>query len=159
MAKLLNHWYWGRAEAGPYSIVAAYLYAEKAYGHAEIPIFMLAKNGQVIADASSKVTLLLEDEHADPKSGKPVANHVIYDYKDGQDRFRVTFQRSETIVDLRFADMVTGFKHILARMANIDGAYLRFTGTVSVARYADDELVERTSDPGIWELMYFGHVE
>jgi hypothetical protein len=55
--------------------------------------------------------------------------------------------------------MVTGFKYILARMANVDGAYLRFTGTVSVERYVGDEIVERASDPGIWELMYFGHVE
>ena len=160
MAKLLNHWYWGRAQAGPYSIVAAYLYAEKAYGHTEIPIFMLAKDGKVVADVSSKVTLVLEDEHTDSKSGKPVANRVVYDYKeDGQDRYRVTFQRSETILDLRFADNVTGLKHILARMANIDGAYLRFTGTVTVERYVDDQMVEQASDPGIWELMYFGHVE
>jgi hypothetical protein len=159
MAKLLNHWYWGRAQAGPYAIVASYLYAEKAYGHAELPIFMLAKNGKVVADVSSKVTLLLEDEHTDPNSGKPVADRVIYDYKDDQNRYRVTFHRSETILDLRFADMVTGFKHILARMANVDGAYLRFTGTVSVERYVGDEIVEQASDPGIWELMYFGHVE
>jgi CrtC N-terminal lipocalin domain len=159
MAKLLNHWYWGRAQAGPYAIVASYLYAEKAYGQAELPIFMLAKNGKVVADVSSKATLLLEDEQADPKSGKPVANRVIYNYKDDQNHYRVTFQRSETILDLRFADMVTGFKHILARMANVDGAYLRFTGTVSVERYVGDEIVEQASDPGIWELMYFGHVE
>src|ERR1700722_4397473 len=159
MAKLLNHWYWGRAQAGPYAIVASYLYAEKAYGHAELPIFMLARDGKVVADASSKVTLRLEDEGADPKSGKPVADRVIYDYKDGQDHYRVTFQRSETILDLRFADMVTGFKHILARMANVDGAYLRFTGQVSVERYVGDGVAEQASDPGIWELMYFGHVE
>jgi hypothetical protein len=120
---------------------------------------MLAKNGKVVADVSSKVTLLLEDERTDPKSGKPVANRVIYDYEDDQNRYRVTFQRSETILNLRFADMVTGFKHILARMANVDGAYLRFTGTVSVERYLGDEIVEQASDPGIWELMYFGHVE
>lgn len=160
MSKLLNHWYWGRAQAGPYSIVASYLYAEKAYGRAELPIFMLAKDGKVVADVSSKVKLLLEDEFTDSKSNKPVANRVIYDYEeDDQNRYRVVFQRSQTILDFRFVDMVTGFKHILARVANVDGAYLRFSGTVSVERYVGDEKVEQASDPGIWELMYFGHVE
>ena len=124
------------------------------------PVFMLTKDGKVVADVSSKVKLLLEDEFTDSKSNKPVANRVIYDYEeDDHNRYRVVFQRSQTILDFRFADMVTGFKHILARVANVDGVYLRFSGTVSVERYVGDEKVGQASDWGIWELTYFGHVE
>jgi hypothetical protein len=160
MSKLLNHWYWGRAQAGPYSIVASHLYAEKAYGRTELTVFMLAKDGKVVADDSSKVQVQLEDVSTDSKSNKPVADRVVYGYKeDDQNRYRVVFQRSETILDYKLADMVKGFKHILARVANLDGAYLRFSGAVSVERYIGDQLVEQASDPGIWELMYFGHVE
>jgi hypothetical protein len=160
MSKLLNHWYWGRAQAGPYSIIAAYLYAEKAYGRTELPQFMLAKDGKVVADLSSKVALSLEDVSTDSKSGKPVANRVIYEYQeDEQSRYRVVFQRSQTILDYKLADTVTGLKHILARVAGVDGAYLRFSGTVSVQRFVGDKVVDEGSDPGIWELMYFGHVE
>ena len=39
MPKLINHWYWGRAQAGDSSIVASHIFAEKAYGSAELPIF------------------------------------------------------------------------------------------------------------------------
>ncbi len=160
MSKLLNHWYWGRAQAGPYSIVATRLYAEKAYGRTELTEFMLARNGKVVADDTSKVTLLLEDAFIDERSGKPVANLLIYDYKeDAQNGYRVTFRREETILDYRFADQVKGLKHILARVANVDGAYMRFSGGVSVERYEGGKSVERASDTGIWELMYFGHVE
>jgi hypothetical protein len=160
MSKLLNHWYWGRAQAGPYSVIAAYLYAEKAYGRTELPQFMLAKDGKIVADLSSKVALSLEDTFTDSKSGKPVANRVIYDYReDEQNRYRVVFQRSQTILDYKLADTVTGLKHILARVAGVDGAYQRFSGTVSVQRFVGDKVVDEGSDPGIWELMYFGHVE
>ncbi len=160
MSKLLNHWYWGRAQAGPYSVIAAYLYAEKAYGHTELPQIMIAKNGQVVADRASKVRLVLEDVFTDPKSKKPVANRVVYEYgADERVRYRVTFQRRETLLDERFADTVTGFKRALARLAHIDGAYLRFSGLVMVEKYEDGKLVEQASDPGIWELMYLGHVE
>jgi hypothetical protein len=31
--------------------------------------------------------------------------------------------------------------------------------TVSLERYVSDEMVEQACDPGIWELMYFEHVE
>jgi hypothetical protein len=160
MSKLLNHWYWGRAQAGPYSVIAAYLYAEKQYGHTELPQILIAKDGQVVADRASQVKLVLEDVFTDAKSGKPVANRVIYEYtQDAQVRYRVVFQRSETILDYRLADTVTGFKHALARLAGVDGAYLRFSGTVTVEKYVGGQRVEQASDPGIWELMYLGHVE
>jgi hypothetical protein len=160
MSKLLNHWYWGRAQAGPYSVIAAYLYSEKEYGRTELPQILIAKDGEIVADQASKVRLVLEDVSVDPKSQKPVANRVIYEYaEDDRLRYRVVFQRSQTILDYKLADTVTGFKHVLARMAGVDGAYLRFSGTVTVEKYADGQLVEKASDPGIWELMYLGHVE
>lgn len=160
MSKLLNHWYWGRAQAGPYSVIAAYLYAEKAYGRAELPQILIAREGQVVADEASKVRLVLEDVFTDAHSHKPVANRVIYDYaQDARVRYRVTFQRSETLLDQKFADTVTGIKHALAVIARVDGAYLRFSGSVTVEKFEDGTLVERASDPGIWELMYLGHVE
>ena len=160
MSKLLNHWYWGRAQAGPYSVIAAYLYAEKAYGRTELPQILIAREGQVVADQASKVRLTLEDISPDAKTGKPVANRVIYDYaQDEQVRYRVTFQRRETILDYKLADTVTGFKHVLAELARVDGAYLRFSGPVTVEKFDGGTLVERASDPGIWELMYLGHVE
>jgi hypothetical protein len=158
MAKLINHWYWGRAQAGDYSIVASYIFAEKAYGNAELPIFMLAKGGRIIADDARKVSFHLEDEHVDPKSGKPVANVVVYEYEDGPERYRVSYRRSETIVDEELIDTVSGFKRLLAELAQFDGAYLRFTGNVQLERFVNGKLVEDVSDPGIWEMMYFGHV-
>jgi hypothetical protein len=158
MAKLINHWYWGRAQAGDYSIVASDIIAEQAYGNAELPIFMLAKGGRIIADDARKVSVHREDEHTDPKSGKPVANVVVYDYADGPERYRVSYRRAETIVDDQLIDHVGGIKHLLARLARFDGAYLRFTGNVQLERFVNGKPVEDVSDPGIWEMMYFGHV-
>jgi hypothetical protein len=158
MAKLINHWYWGRAQAGDYSIVSSYIVAERAYGNAELPIFMLAKAGRIIADDPRKVTFHLEGEHTDQQSGKPVADVVVYEYEDGPDRYRVSYRRASTIADEELITKVSGFKHLLARLARFDGAYLRFTGDVRLERFLDGRLVEDVSDPGIWEMMYFGHV-
>jgi hypothetical protein len=158
MMKLINHWYWGRAQAGDYSVVASYIFAEKTYGDAELPIFMLAKGGKIIADDAAKVRFHLEGEHLDEQSGKPVADLVIYDYEDGPERYRVTYRRSETIVDQQLITRVSGFKHLLARLARFDGPYLRFTGDVQLEHFINGELIEDVSDPGIWEMMYFGRV-
>jgi hypothetical protein len=45
---------------------------------------------------------------------------------------------------------------VLARIAGFDGAYMRFTGQVTVERMGRDTAVETVTAPGLWELMYFG---
>jgi hypothetical protein len=156
--RLINHWYWGRAQAGDYSIVASYIFAEKAYGNTELPIFMLAKAGKIIADDARKVRFHLEDEQMDPTSGKPVANLVVYEYEAGPERYRVSYRRSETIVNNQLIARVSGFKYLLARLARFDGSYMRFTGNVQLQHFVNGELVEDVNDTGIWEMMYFGRV-
>jgi hypothetical protein len=156
MHKLINHWYWGRAQAGPYSIIASYITAEHAYGDTEIPVFLLAKNGTVVADDAAKVQFTVRDEYVDEQSGKPVGDTVVYEYRSGDEFYRVSFQREKTIVDRRLIDEVTGLKHFLARLARFDGSYLRFTGNVRLERFFTGTKVEDFVDAGIWELMYFG---
>jgi hypothetical protein len=108
---------------------------------------MLAEGSKIIADDARKVRFHLEDEHMDQKSGKPVANVVVYEYEDGPERYRVSYRRSETIVDAKLIER--GFKYLLAKLMRFDGAYLRFTGNVQLERFVNGELVENVSAPGI----------
>ena len=94
MHKLINHWYWGRAKAGPYSIIASYITAEHHYGDAEVPVFLLAKGGTIIADDASNVIFELRDQHTDARCGKPVADIVVFENGSPDDLYRVSFRRS-----------------------------------------------------------------
>lgn len=159
MARLMHHWYWARAEAGDYTVIASYITAAKKYGSAEIPIFMLAKNGKIVADRDHLVRFTKSDERPDPVTGKPVANILVYDYDataQGGERFRVTFRRENTIVQDRMIESLKGPKLILAKLAGFNGAYLRFTGQVIVERLTHGEDPDSVSAPALWELMYFG---
>jgi hypothetical protein len=153
---LLNHWHWGRAQAGDYSIVASYFMAEKAYGSTALPAFMLAKAGKIIADDARKVRFHLEDEQMDPTNRKPVANVVVYEYQDGPECYRVSYRRSKTLVSYQLITRLRGFKYLLARLARFDGSYMRFTGHVRLEHFVNGKLVEDVSDIGIWEMIYFG---
>jgi hypothetical protein len=82
-----------------------------------------------------------------------------------QGREEVPTFRSPRASDARFADEPEDFArlgiepgHIEAFEDGIDGAHLRFTGNVQLERFANGELAEDVSDPGIWGMMYFGHV-
>lgn len=157
MHKLINHWYWGRAQAGPYSIIASSITTEHRYGDTKIPVFLLAKGSEIVASDATKVRFRVQGVHSDEQSGKPVADTVIYDYDDGHDLYRVSFRRAETIANRQLIDEVSGARHLLARLIHFDGSYLRFTGRVQLEHFVADRKVEDMSGAGIWELMYFGH--
>ncbi|QCI63490.1 lipocalin-like domain-containing protein [Phreatobacter stygius] len=157
MTDLMHCWYWGRAKVGPYTVIAAYITAAEAYGYASQTVFMLARNGTVIADDDAKVVFTTDRVNADAVTGKPVADITRYEYRDKDERYLITFERAATILQAKFVDRLPLLKRIAARLIGFDGAYLRFTGKLTLQRFVADDLVEAVEEEALWELMYFGH--
>ena len=154
---LVHHWYWGRANVGAYTLIASDITATDRYGGLARPVFMLARDGDIVADDSSKVRFSTDEVFTESFTGKPVAGRLVYDYEDGAVRYRITFRRMADIARTRFVDLLKGVPRLLARVAGFDGAYLRFRGTVTVERFEGGQLAETASqDSAVWELMYFG---
>jgi hypothetical protein len=156
MLDLMHHWYWARGAAGPYSVIASYITAQKRYGYAALPVFMLARDGALIADDGNKVTFEELGRYTDTATGKPVANLTRYTYTEGDRRYVVTFTRHSDLASNRFIDELHGPKKAAARLVRFDGAYLRFAGELRVQRFEGELLVESHTDEALWELMYFG---
>src|SRR5713226_5522609 len=157
LMKVVHDWYWARGQAGPYSVIASYITSAKQYGFEPLPIFMLARDKVLVGDDPAKVTFEHEGVYTDQKTGKPVATTTRYSYRDGDDRYVVSFTRRHDLTTDRMVDGIKGIKRIAARLAHFDGAYLRFAGDLEISRYRGGELVETHKDDAIWELMYFGH--
>jgi hypothetical protein len=156
MLKLMHHWYWARGSAGPYSVIASYITAEKQFGYSELPVFMLARDGRLIADDQSKVTFEELGRYTDAHTGKPVANVTRYTYTDGDERYVVTYTRHSDLAAEKFTDEMKGPRKVAAKLVGFDGAYLRFAGDLRIERYVGEDLVESYADDALWELMYFG---
>jgi len=157
LMKIVHDWYWARGQAGPYSVIASYITSAKRYGYEPIPIFMLARDNVVIGDDPASVRFEREGIYTDAATGKPVANTTRYAYQAGDDQYIVSFTRARDLSRDRMIDSVRGLKHIAARLAHFDGAYLRFAGDIEVSRHHGSDLIETYKDEAIWELMYFGH--
>ncbi len=158
MLELMHDWYWGRARIGGYSVIASYITAAARFRSPPVPIFMLAREGRIIADDSAKVSFSAQNVYIDPHTRKPVAGRIVYEYADGGDRYRVSFTRESDLINVNFIDALHGLKSVFARLAGFDGSYMRFTGEVVLERFEDGALVERLSqNAAVWELMYFGH--
>ncbi len=156
MLELMHHWYWARGAAGPYSVINSYITAEKKYGYAALPVFMLARDGELIADDATKVRFEELGRYTDEETGKPVGNVIRYTYADGDERYVITYTRYHDLTTTKFLDQVKGPKKLVARLAGFDGAYLRFTGELRIEHYRGSELLDVHSDDALWELMYFG---
>jgi hypothetical protein len=157
LMKVVHDWYWARGQAGPYSVIASYITSAKRYGFEPIPIFMLARDNVLLADDAAKVTFEREGLYTDETTDKPVAATTRYTYRDGEDRYVVSFTRRHDLSATRMVDALKGVKRVAAKLAHFDGAYLRFVGSIEILRYRHEELVETHRDDAIWELMYFGH--
>ena len=65
-----------------------------AYGFEPLPIFMLARDNVLIGDDPTHVTFEREGVYTDQTTGKPVAATTRYTYRDGADRYVVSFTRT-----------------------------------------------------------------
>ena len=68
-----------------------------------------------------------------------------------------TFTRRQTILRMKLVESIAGVRGVLARLIGFDGAFLRFTGDLTLARYSGATLAEEQHAEAIWEEMYFGH--
>lgn len=158
MMTLMHHWYWGRARIGEYQVISSYIYGTKKYGYAEFPIFMLAKNGTILADQARQYLAYTEAEpHKDEKTRKTIHNALIYDYNDGTQHYRVTYKREQDIGGGSMTNKMPRYKQLAARyLMGLDPSYVRMTGTAVLERLENGKVVETVSAPAIWEQMYFG---
>ncbi len=158
MLKLMHHWYWGRAKIGDYKVISSWITAGKKYGYKDHDVFMIAKNGEILGDNSNHTLKFMpEDRYIDEYTGKPVYNKVIYEYTtESSDEYRIIYERSGDINKTCFVDVLPKPLGFLAKMIGFDGGYLRFEGTATIEKLDGEKIVEKVSDPAVWELMYFG---
>jgi Diels-Alderase family protein len=156
MQTLMHNWYWARAKAGPYTVIASHITATEAYGYETQIVYMLAKDDEIIADDDTRVGFEIERVATDGKTGKPVADITRYTYRDRDTRYVVTFERQKTILQAVFTERMPLIKRLIAKIFGFDGAYHRFTGKVTIEKFEKDVRVEIFDDHAIWELMYFG---
>lgn len=159
LVRVLNNWYRGRGNIGPYAFISSWIVAEKAYDYDEIPLFMLARDGVVIADDAAKVTFSKEEMFTDEVTGKPVAGLTTYCYRDGDRRYVLTYRRSETVRRTQFLDQLREPQRTAARLAGFDGSQQRFVGEAHLDVFEGNTLTFSGDAPATWELMYFGRHE
>ncbi len=63
---ILDHWYWGRAHAGPFNAIFAETWANSDYGGLRLPVLMLAREDKIIIQNGLPTQLILSDFERHP---------------------------------------------------------------------------------------------
>ena len=89
---VMSHWVWGRAHVGEYTLIFVEMVSNKAYGGVKLPVFMLAKGGQILTGDGRPLTLQTGDNMRHP-SGHDIPNGST---GSGRPRKATSGSRSET---------------------------------------------------------------
>jgi hypothetical protein len=159
MILLMNDWYWGRAKIGDYVVVSSYIYANKKDGYKTVPIFMLAKDGEILTgDAYKHLTYEEKDFIKDSYTKRHVARTLVYDYNDREKcvHYRITYKKGDEEIERQvMTDIVGRPAAILFYLLGFRGSYHRMGGTAILERFDGDKIVERVESPAMWEQMCF----
>ncbi|NOZ35139.1 MAG: hypothetical protein GXO80_07565 [Chlorobi bacterium] len=162
MADVINHWYWSRAEVGPYTVIAAELISVKEYGSEPIIVYCLSKNGKTVADDGEKVKLFRTYGKMNKVGERPVSDILKFIYEDDNEhiKYEYTLVRKKNLMAIKIFDALisNAVKRKLAEMVSgLNPAYFRMSGTANLKVYKNDcKTEDYTSNKAIWELMYFG---
>ncbi len=162
LALLFNHWYWSRAEIGPYTVIASEMVPDKKFETNSVVVFNVSRDGKTLADNAADVTLYRSHGVMHPELDKDVSEDLVFIYDSEEDDYRYEYylHRDTNLLEVELLAMVIRNKFMrkmVSALSGFDGAYFRINGEAEIRVYKNDEFVERhTSPKAVWELMYFG---
>lgn len=154
--RLLDHWFWGRANLGEYTILAAQMIASKKYEFQALPVFMLARGDVIVAQDASKVTFSSQMPTIVGTTEKLVPSSIKFDYVSDAGRYCVTFERTGELTIRSFRDKLPRPIQRLAKIVGMNGAYMRFRCRVTLEYFGEDGAANQCSGTdAVWEMMSF----
>ena len=159
MILLMNDWYWGRAKIGDYVVVSSYIYANRKDGYKATPVFMLARDGELLTgDAAQYLNYEERDFIKDPYTKRHVAKTLVYDYDDKENdiHYRITYKKGDEEIERQvMTDIVGRPAAILFYLLGFRGSYHRMGGTAILEKFSGGEVALRIEAPAMWEQMCF----
>ncbi len=158
MSKLMNHWYWCRANIGDYTIIACDIIAEKKYGYVRLPVFMVGKDGIILDDNEEKTVVKRLSTKYHPITKKFIDNNLTFIHQvDNTTNYEIEFKREHDILTVNMFDGtgISKIKKLAAKALRINPTYMRCIGEVKLTIQKDGKK-EVFEKEGLWEQMFFG---
>jgi len=158
MRKLMNHWYWCRANIGPYTIIACDIITQKKYDYTRLPVIMIAKDGIILEDNEEKTVIKRLSTQYHPITRKFIDNNLKFVHQaDNGTNYQIEFKREHDILAFNMIDRmeISQILSSIVKAIGINPTYIRCIGEVklTVKKNGKKEVFKKE---GLWEQMFFG---
>ncbi|MEZ0395317.1 MAG: lipocalin-like domain-containing protein [Anaerolineales bacterium] len=150
LPSVLDHWIWGRAHLGEYTLIFVEQVARKKYGATRIPVFLLAKGAQVLADDARCLTMTARGfvRHA---GGRAYPQEVDFTWARGREQVRLALREPRLIEAASLLLALPAWLRGLARLV-ANPYYFRFDARLRLEIELDG-LQDSLTGPALYEMM------
>ncbi len=148
--EVMDHWYWGRAHIGEYTLIYVEQIGAKEYEYTRMPVFMLAKGDQILTGDGSKLTMNAA-EFAPHPGGRSWPQEVDFHWQDGSDSIHISLRQSQLIEAVSLLASFPTWKRALLRLF-ANPYYFRFNAEMVLSIHLGD-LHATEQGPALFEIM------
>ena len=147
---IMDHWYWGRAHLGDYSLIFVEQIALKKYGSRRLPVFLLAKDDRILADDARFLTMQARN-FVRHEGGREYPREVDFVWEKGEERIHLALREPKLIEAVSLLLILPPAKRVLARLF-ANPYYFRFNAELELSIHLEGlQAVER--GPALYEIM------
>jgi predicted secreted hydrolase len=148
--EVMDHWYWGRAHIGEYTLIFVDQIAANAYGNVHMPVFLLAKGDQIITGNGAPFSMQTRD-FVPHSGGRSYPREVDFDWKSGDEAIHLRLRKPKLIEARSLLLMLPKWQQRLARVIS-NPYYLRFNAELEL-EIALKTLTGRETGQALYEIM------
>lgn len=150
MNEVMDHWYWGRAHLGVYTLIFVEQVASAKYGHTRMPVFMLAKGDQIITSNSRPLTMQARD-FISYSEGHGYPREVDFDWVLGKESVHLGLRAPKIIEAVSFLTLLPKWQQWIAKLF-ANPYYFRFNADLTLEINLD-KVKATEHGPALYEIM------
>jgi len=150
LPSIMDHWYWGRAHVGDYTMIFVEQIASKRYASTRIPVFLLAKGEKVLVEDSRYLTMQARDFTHHP-GGREYPRAIDFSWTRSPDQVQLGLRKPDLIEAVSLLGVLPPAKRLLARLF-ANPYYFRFNTELELKIDLGD-LHDSIRGPALYEIM------
>ncbi len=150
LASVLDHWTWGRAHVGDYSLIFVEQVAARKFGLRRIPVFLLARENKILADDARLLTMQAREIVRHP-GGSAYPRSLDFQWSSGKQGVHLSLRDPQLIESASLLGLLPRFKRSLARLV-ANPYYFRFKAKLELEIDLED-LQDTQHGTALYELM------
>jgi predicted secreted hydrolase len=128
--EVMDHWYWGRAHLGEYTLIFVEQVAAAEYGHTRMPVILLAKGHEIIIGDSQPLTMQARD-FVPHSGGRAYPQEVDFNWSLKEDTIRLRLRGPKLIEAVSLLSLLPGWQQRIARLF-ANPYYFRFNAELEL---------------------------